>query len=156
MQKYSGFPPLFDNNSRILILGSFPSVKSREQHFYYGNKQNRFWQTLNKAFGTSAETVEEKKQLCLQHGIALWDIVTFCEIHGSMDTDIKNYQLADLSQVLSRAPIQKILCNGTKAHQLTLSAYFGEVPVVKLPSTSPANVRFDQQAWLTALVELTN
>lgn len=149
--RYCGFPPLFDSSSRILILGSFPSVKSREQNFYYGNKQNRFWQTLNKAFQANAQTVDEKKQLCLSCGIALWDIVTSCEIHGSMDTDIKNYRLADLSQILSRAPISKILCNGAKAYQLTKSSYFGDVPVVKMPSTSPANARFDEQAWLAEL-----
>lgn len=151
MQKYYGFPPLFDSNSRILILGSFPSVKSREQQFYYGNKQNRFWKTINKAFGAEAVTVSEKKQLCLENGIALWDIVTSCEIRGSMDSDIKNYELADLSEVLSHAAVRKILCNGAKAYQLTATAYTGNVPIVKMPSTSPANVRFDEQIWLDHL-----
>lgn len=151
MQKYYGFPPLFDKNSKILILGSFPSVKSREQNFYYGNKQNRFWGLLGKAFCAAAETVSDRKQLCIANGIALWDIVTSCEIEGSMDSDIKNYTLADLSEVLRLAPIQKILCNGVKAYQLTLSVYSGDIPVLKMPSTSPANVRFDAQIWLEQL-----
>lgn len=151
MQRYEGFSPLFDGNSKILVLGSFPSVKSRKQQFYYGNKQNKFWQTLCKAFGGVAETVEDKKLLCLQNGIALWDIVTSCEIKGSSDCDIKNFCLADLSLVLNNCKIQKILCNGAKAFQLTCSVYGGAIPVFKMPSTSPANTRFDESVWLNQL-----
>lgn len=151
MQRYEGFPPLFDDNSKILILGSFPSVKSRQQQFYYGNKQNHFWQMLSKVFGGSVETVDDKKSLCLANGIALWDIVTSCEIEGSMDSDIKNYALADLSVVLDNCHLQKILCNGAKSFQLTKSVYNGNIPVFKMPSTSPANVRFDENKWLEHL-----
>lgn len=151
MQRQFGFPPLFDKNSRVLILGSFPSVKSRQQQFYYGNKQNRFWRVLQKAFGGSVETIDDKKKLCLENGIALWDAVVSCEIEGSMDADIKNYLLADLSQVLNFSSVSKILCNGAKAYELTTSVYRGNLPVVKLPSTSPANVRFDEEVWLQQL-----
>ncbi len=150
MEKIYGFEPFFDNNSRLLILGSFPSVKSRQQQFYYGNPQNRFWHVLQEVFGGSVETVEDKKLLCAKNGIALWDIVTSCEIKGSMDTNIKNYTLADLSLVLDHAPIEKILCNGAKSYQLTSTAY-KDLPIIKLPSTSPANVRFDKQQWLKHL-----
>lgn len=151
MQKQFGFAPLFRADSRVLILGSFPSVKSRQQQFYYGNKQNRFWKLLQSVFGGSIESVEDKQRLCLDNGIALWDIVVSCEISGSMDSDIKNYTLADLSLVLDNASIEKILCNGEKSYRLTKSVYNGSIPVVKLPSTSPANVRFDPTLWTNQL-----
>lgn len=152
MQKFHGFAPVYDANSKILILGSFPSVKSRAENFYYGNKQNRFWKMLSTAFDAPLpQTVEEKKALCLSNGIALWDVVDSCEIKGSMDADIENYELVDLTAFLRDKNITKILCNGAKAYELTLSVYSGSVPVYKMPSTSPANVRFDQSAWLTQL-----
>ena len=150
-RKFCGFDPVFDCNSKILILGSFPSVKSREQAFYYGNKQNRFWKILSEFYGCAVETVEDKIRLCLDNGVALWDIVASCFIKGSMDSDIKDYELADLSLVLSNCSIVKILCNGDKAYQLTKRAYKGDLPVVKLPSTSPANVRFDKTIWFDNL-----
>ena len=152
MNKFYGFEPVFDGNSRVLILGSFPSVKSRETEFYYGNKQNRFWRTLCEGLGEQAvDTVEEKKRLCLNHGIALWDIVASCEIVGSMDTDIKNYELVDLTRILSICNVEKILCNGATSYKLTKSVYDGNVPVYKLPSTSSANVRFDKTEWFKHL-----
>lgn len=146
-----GFEPVFDRNSEILILGSFPSVKSREVSFYYGNRQNRFWQVLNELYGAQAETVADKINLCLTNRIALWDIVASCQIRGSMDTDITNYTLVDLSRVLDKCGITKILCNGSKAYQLTMSVYRGSIPVIKMPSTSPANVRFDKTIWFDNL-----
>lgn len=151
MEVFYGFEPVFDSNSEVLILGSFPSVKSRSNGFYYGNKQNRFWKLLSEIYGYDAETIEDKIRLCLKHHIALWDIVWSCRIKGSMDSDITDYTLVDLSQVLSKCNISKILCNGAKAYQLTLSAYGGNIPVVKLPSTSPANVRFDKTKWIDNL-----
>lgn len=148
---FCGFDPVFDCDSKILILGSFPSVKSREQAFYYGNKQNRFWKLLSEFFGGAIETVDDKIRLCLNNRVALWDIVESCSIKGSMDSDIKDYKLADLSQVLNKCSIVKILCNGDKAYQLTRRAYNGDIPIVKLPSTSPANVRFDKTIWFSNL-----
>lgn len=151
---YCGFAPVFDSNSTILILGSFPSVKSREQAFYYGNKQNRFWNILCDFYGYCVDTIEDKISLCLNNRIALWDIVESCQIVGSMDSDITNYTLVDLSQVLGKCNITKILCNGQKAYELTKSAYRGDIPVIKLPSTSPANVRFDKKAWFDNLPQI--
>lgn len=148
---YCGFEPVFNGDSKILILGSFPSVKSREQAFYYGNKQNRFWKLLGEFYGCKAETIEDKIHLCLSNRVALWDIVASCQIVGSLDTDIKNYTLVDLSQVLANCGIIKILCNGQKAYQLTKSVYRGDIPVLKMPSTSPANVRFDKTVWFDNL-----
>ncbi len=150
---YQGFDPIFDENSRVLILGSFPSVKSREQCFYYGNPRNRFWTILSEAFGeVLPKTIEDKKSLCLRHGVALWDIVTSCDIEGSMDADIRNYRTADLSGVLENSQIEKILCNGKTAYHITLSVYHGDKKVVCLPSTSPANVRFDKSLWIDELL----
>ena len=150
-QVFYGFPPLFSADSEILILGSFPSVKSREVSFYYGNKQNKFWKTLSEFYGGEIETVEDKKKLCILNRVALWDIVESCEIKGSMDSDITNYVLVDLSEVLKKTEITKILCNGAKAYQLTKSCYDGNIPVLKMPSTSPANVSFDRNVWFENL-----
>lgn len=149
--KYYGFDPVFDADSKILILGSFPSVKSREISFYYGNRQNKFWKILSEFYGCVAETVEDKIKLCLNNRIALWDVVESCTIAGSMDSDIKNYTLVNLSQVLDKCSIVKILCNGQKAYELTKSVYKGDIPLVKMPSTSPANVRFDKTIWFDNL-----
>ena len=152
MEKLRGFEPIFDGNSRVLILGSFPSVKSRQAEFYYGNRQNRFWNVLSEAFGESVPlTVEDKIRLCLRNNVALWDIVASCRITGSMDADIRDYELVDLQMVLGNSNIDRILCNGATSYRLTLSVYDGELPVYKLPSTSPANVRFDKADWLARL-----
>lgn len=152
MEKVCGFAPIFDGNSKTLILGSFPSVKSRQTEFYYGNKQNRFWKVVSEAFGESEPvTVKDKIDLCLKHNVALWDIVGSCRIVGSMDSDIKDYELVDLQQVLASSKIDRILCNGATAYKLTLTTYKGDLPVYKLPSTSSANVRFDKSVWLKYL-----
>lgn len=151
--RYYGFEPLFGANSKILILGSFPSVKSRQNQFYYGNKQNRFWKILCEFFGETAETIDDKKDLCLRHNIALWDIVKSCVIVGSMDSDIKESELVNLNEVLANSSITRILCNGAKAYELTVKSYDG-LPVIKMPSTSPANVSFDKQKWFDELKEL--
>lgn len=150
-QVFCGFEPVFDENSKILILGSFPSVKSREENFYYANKQNRFWKILAEFYNSEVTDIESKKRLCYGNNIALWDIVESCQIKGSMDTDIKNYVLVDLSVILKKARITKILCNGTKSYELTKSCYNGTVPVLKMPSTSPANVSFNKEIWFDNL-----
>ena len=152
MSRQIGFSPIYDIDSTLLILGSFPSVKSREQSFYYGNPRNRFWQVLAEAFDARLpQRTEDKIRLCLDNGVALWDIVTACDIEGSMDADIRDYEVADLQLVLSRCPIERILCNGSTAYRITKSAYRGDIQVIGLPSTSPANFRFDKAAWLKYL-----
>ena len=121
---YKGFLPFFDENSEILILGSFPSVISRETNFYYGNKQNKFWKVLAEAFGEPApETIGEKQALLKNHKIALWDVVADCEITGSLDSTIKNYKVADLQKVLDKANVKKIILNGGKAKEIFLKNY---------------------------------
>lgn len=152
MSYCKGFSPIFDNDSRLLILGSFPSVKSRQTEFYYGNPRNRFWSVLSEAFfDPLPETTEQKKQLCLRNGIALWDIVESCSIEGSMDANIRDFKTVDLQYVLGASQTEAILCNGAMAYKLTESVYDGNLPVVQLPSTSPANVRFDKTEWLKQL-----
>ena len=103
------FEPVYDENSRILILGTFPSVKSREQQFYYGHPQNRFWKLLAALTGyETPQTIPEKKKLLLENGIAIWDVVASCEIIGSSDSSIRNVVPADLNRILQSAPIRKI------------------------------------------------
>ena len=151
--KIKGFPPFFDGASRVLILGSFPSVKSRAQSFYYGNPQNAFWKILSAFFGEDKpQTVEEKKSFLLRNKVALWDIVTECEITGSRDDTIKNFAVADLQDVLQNSPIECIIINGGRAFAIFEKHYKDiNIPYFKLPSTSPANARRNDDEWYTAL-----
>ena len=154
--KKIGFDPIFDKNSKVLILGSFPSVKSRQIDFYYGNKQNRFWKTLCGYFGEAIpDDTQGKKDFLFRNNIALWDMVTACEITGSADSSIKNAETANLRLVLDNANIKKILLNGSLSYKLFLQDYADiSVPYQKMPSTSPANPRFDAKIWQTALDEV--
>ena len=149
------FEPVFDENSKVLILGSFPSVKSREVSFYYGNKQNRFWKMLCGYFKENIpDSVEEKRAFLLKNNVALWDMVDSCEIDGSADASVKNEALVDLNVVLSRADIRKILLNGSLAYDLFLKAYDGDIPYKKMASTSPANPRYNEGDWHNELSEI--
>ena len=135
-------PPLFDASSRILILGSFPSVKSREGLFFYHHPQNRFWKVLAGVLEEPVPgSIEEKKRFLLKHRIALWDVIASCTIEGSSDSTIKNVVPNDLSGILSAADISRIFCNGGASFQ-----YYKKYQeprtgraAVRLPSTSPAN-----------------
>ena len=110
--------PVYDENSRILILGSFPSVKSREAAFFYGHPQNRFWRVLAAVLGEEApQTAAEKKSLLLRHGVALWDVIASCDIAGSSDASITNVVPNDLSRILDAAPVHRIFCNGGTAYR---------------------------------------
>lgn len=135
-------PPVYDRNSRILILGSFPSVKSREQGFFYGHKQNRFWKVTAGVFGQPVpETIEEKRKFLLEQHIAVWDVIASCEIEGSSDASIRCVVPNDLTDILKTADIRQIFCNGGKSFEL-YRKYLLPVTgreAVKLPSTSPAN-----------------
>ncbi len=146
------FPPLYDKNSRILILGSFPSVKSREQRFFYGHPQNRFWKVISSVFECDEpETIEEKKKLLLEKGIALWDVIAACDIEGSSDSSIKNVKVNDLSMILKEANIKQIFVNGRTAEKYFKKYTKTQIKrdAICLPSTSPANA-----AWsVNRLVE---
>lgn len=138
-------PPVFDEKSEILILGSFPSVKSREDRFFYAHKQNRFWQVMAELLGESVpQTVEEKKTLLLKNHIALWDVIASCDIDGSSDSKIRNVVPNDLRIILDTADIRSIYCNGGKAYELFRRYPAKETgrDAVRLPSTSPANASF--------------
>lgn len=151
-----GFTPFFTEQSKILILGSFPSVRSREVNFYYGNKQNRFWKVLADFFNEPLPTdTNEKKTLLSDHDIALWDMVVECDIEGSMDKDIHDPIIADVPALLAKIPCKKIFCNGTASYDLLIKNYPSLSAIAeKLPSTSPANGRFDKTKWIDALTEI--
>ncbi len=151
--KKIGFLPVFNEESRVLILGSFPSVKSRQINFYFGNKQNRFWRMICSYFGESIpDSVEEKTTFLYRNKVALWDMVTACRIEGSADSSVKDAELADLNEVLSVAKIEKILLNGTLAFELFEKRYADlGIAYAKMPSTSPANPRFTEEFWRNAL-----
>ena len=150
---FRGFEPVYDKYSKLLILGSFPSVKSRKIQFYYGNPQNRFWRVVCSYFGESVpQTIEGKREFLLRRNIALWDIVTECEIVGSQDCTIKNFKSADIKTLLQNSAIRFIILNGSKAFSIFTANYPEiSVPYIKLPSTSPANTRFDEKEWHDAL-----
>ena len=153
MEMLHGFDPVFNENSKILILGSFPSVLSRETSFYYGNPRNRFWKLIAK-IANDIEPIanEDKKAFLLRHNIALWDILMECEIKGSADSSIKGYEVADLGIVLSKAKIEKIFLNGKKSYEVFCKNYPELIYMSNyLPSTSPANVSFDENIWLEYL-----
>lgn len=136
------FGPLYDQNSRVLILGSFPSVKSREQNFYYGHPQNRFWKVIAAVFGCPVpQTIEEKKRLILSNRLALWDSIASCDIAGSSDASIRNARTNDISLILDHSSIERICCNGRKSHELYCRYIEPQTgrSAVCLPSTSPAN-----------------
>ena len=154
--KIEGFLPEFTEESTLLILGSFPSVASRRQSFYYGNRQNRFWKMLFSFFGEPlCESVEGKRAFLRAHGIALWDIVVRCEIVGSADASIKNYEIADIPALLQKTKIRRILLNGGAAYSIFCERYKGiGVPYARMPSTSPANPRYAQSVWHAALAEV--
>lgn len=151
--RFKGFNPCFNSECDTLILGSFPSVKSRQNDFYYGNSQNRFWKTISSFFNAPLPVSnDEKRQLLLTNHIALWDMVSECEIVGSLDSNIKNYTVADLYEVLKNAPIKKIILNGRKSQEI-FNKNYPELKYIAiyLPSTSPANTRFDINLWFNAL-----
>lgn len=146
-------PPLYNENSKILILGSFPSVKSREQMFFYGHPQNRFWKVVSAIFGAKCpETTEEKRTFILSSGIALWDVIGSCEITGSSDSSIKNVIANDLSPILAGSKIERIFVNGKTAEKY-YNKYTKDViniNAISLPSTSPANAAWSLEKLIDA------
>lgn len=139
---YHPIPPLYDSSSEVLILGSFPSIKSRQAMFFYGHPQNRFWKVIAAVYKSDVpQTVEEKRQFLLKNRIALWDVIAFCDIEGSADNTIKNVHANDLSPILTTANIRQIFVNGKTAEQY-YNRYIRPTigrEAICLPSTSPAN-----------------
>ncbi len=147
---FEGFEPVFDENSRVLILGSFPSVKSREVGFYYGHKQNRFWKMLEGVFEEKiGENIDDKKAFLKKWKIALWDVVVESDLTGSADFDLEKStkKLADFDKFLNRLNIEKILCNGKTSFNILTKNCNTSLPVVCLSSTSSANPKYDFFEW---------
>lgn len=144
-------PPVYDENSRILVLGSFPSVKSRDEGFFYGHPQNRFWKLLAALFSSEPpKTVEEKKKLLLSNNIALWDVISSCDITGSSDSSIKNVIPNDLTPILSNGKVGAVFTNGRTASALYRKYLRDKTGIMDmpLPSTSPANASFSFEKLL--------
>lgn len=144
MQQHN-IDPVWDENSIILILGSFPSVKSREQQFFYAHPHNRFWRVLAEVTDTPlAQTADEKKKILLQCRIALWDVIRSCDITGSSDSSIKNVVPNDLGIILSNSSVGRIFTNGAAADRLYKKYCEKQtgIAAVRLPSTSPANAAY--------------
>jgi hypoxanthine-DNA glycosylase len=151
--------PVYDSNSQILILGSFPSVKSREQQFFYGHKQNRFWKVMAQILNCPVpESISQKKEMLITHHIALWDVVASCEITGSSDASIRNVRPNDLSVILRTADIRAIYVNGTKAFELYQKYLYPMTgrEADKLPSTSPANAGYSLERLVEAWMVIRN
>lgn len=156
------FEPVFNEYSSVLVLGSFPSVLSRENNFYYGNPQNRFWRVLaHWAKAPVPATIEEKKSLLLDQGVALWDVIEECDIKGSSDASIKNVVPAHVERILAAAPVRAIICNGSTAGRLYKKylQYKTGIEAVTLPSTSPANAAWNierlRETWTEGLTRAT-
>ena len=136
------FMPVFDESSELLILGSFPSVKSRKQGFYYGHPQNRFWKLLAAIFEEAVpQTIEEKKAMLLKNGIALHDVIHSCDIIGSSDSSIRNVEPADLERILTVTGRIPVICNGGTSYRLYKKYQEKKLGIeaIQMPSTSPAN-----------------
>ena len=148
-----GIPPVFNAESRVLILGTMPSPKSRENGFYYMHPQNRFWRVLPAIYGEEPLTeIPEKRAFCARHGIALWDVIASCEIVGSSDSSIQNAVANDLTVILSAAPIECIFTNGKTAGKLYDRYILPQIgkPAACLPSTSPANAAWTLEKLVAA------
>ena len=149
-----GFAPICGTNAKALILGSFPSPKSREQGFYYGHPQNRFWRLLALLTHTpKPKTIAEKTALILQNDLALWDTVQSCEIRGASDASMRSVQPNDVAALVRRLGVQAVFCNGAASGRVyaKYAQAAAGIPAVVLPSTSPANAAWSmerlQQAW---------
>ena len=148
------FQPVFNRDSRVLILGTFPSVKSRQQQFYYGHPQNRFWRVTAALLKKEVPiTIEEKKKMLLDGHIAIWDVIDTCDIEGSSDSSIRNVKANDIGGLLAQTSIRAVFANGDKACQLYRKYCMEQVgrEIIRLPSTSPANAAWTleklRQAW---------
>lgn len=147
------FPPLYDENSKVLILGSFPSVKSREQNFFYGHPQNRFWKVVSAVMVTDTPvTIEEKSNFLHENYIALWDVIASCDITGSSDSSIKNVVANDLTEILKNAGIKQIFVNGKTAEKYYNKYIRNTIDreAICLPSTSPANAGWSVEKLVEA------
>ncbi len=146
-------PPLFSQTSKTLILGSFPSVKSREAEFFYGHPKNRFWAVIAAVFeNEKPRTIEEKKELALSNDLALWDVIAQCEIEGSADSTIRDVTANDLSIILKNSSVERIFVNGKTAEKYYNKYTYPKtgIKAICLPSTSPANAAWSFEKLVDA------
>lgn len=152
--------PVFDESSRVLILGTMPSPKSREVGFYYGHPQNRFWRVLAALFNEPLPaTNEERRALILRHHLALWDVCASCEIAGASDASLRHAQSNDLARIFRVAPIEQVVTTGKTAARLykkLLQPQYPELPLLELPSTSAANAAMSLDALIEAYRPIAN
>lgn len=164
MEEYTrvgpGLPPLCGDRAAVLLLGSFPSPKSRAQGFYYGHPQNRFWPLMAALTGSEPpkwDAISDKKQMILQNGFAIWDVIRSCEIRGASDASIRAVEPNDLAGLIRRLGVQAVFCNGGTAAKLyrRYAQPLTGLEATALPSTSPANAAWTmprlQQRWGQAL-----
>lgn len=157
MQINHPIAPVYNKNSQILILGSFPSVKSREGGFFYHHPQNRFWKVLSLVYDVPMPaSIDEKRQMLLHLRLALWDVIYSCEVTGSSDSSIRNAIPNDLSVILNTADIRQIVCNGNTAYKLYMKHIYPDtgIEAIKLPSTSPANASYSLDELVKAWSQL--
>ncbi len=148
--EYHNIEPVYDRESRILILGSFPSVKSRQAQFFYHHEQNRFWKVLAHIFTEELPlTIEEKKTFLHRHHIALWDVIASCEVKGSSDASIKAVKVNDLDRIINEAKIHHIYTNGNLSDRYFHQYFHYSLPCTKLPSTSSANARYSLEQLIS-------
>lgn len=154
------FLPVYATDSHTLILGSFPSVRSRKEGFYYGHPKNRFWKMIAAVLNEPVPlSVNEKKELLLSHGLALWDVIESCDIEGSADSSIRNPLPAKIPELIRQSSVKRVLCNGKTSARLYRKYIFPETKLeaIVLPSTSPANAACSLQEltaiWSAALQE---
>lgn len=146
-------PPLYDSHSRVLLLGSIPSPKSREIGFFYGHPQNRFWRVLAAVLGEEVpQTIEEKRTMCLKHHVALWDTIARCDIVGASDTSIRNAEPNDIGKLVRESEITRIFATGGKSAELYRKLIEPQlhIPITQLPSTSPANAAWSLERLIEA------
>ena len=150
------FPALFDEDSRILILGSFPSVKSRDEGFYYAHPQNRFWKIMERLFSVELISIDDKKAFLHGSHIALWDSIASCTIRGSSDSAIDNVTANDIKGLIQETRIKAIFTNGAKAHDVYMKYCLKDTGMIptKLPSTSPANAAYSIERLLESWKEI--
>lgn len=161
MTQYHNIPPVYDKNSKVLILGSFPSVKSREAQFFYGHPQNRFWKVMSAVLGCECPvTTEEKKAMLLRHNIAVWDVIGSCEITGSSDASIRSVVPNDIAALVAKTSVKAIFANGATSYNM-YKRYCRDavgMEAVKLPSTSPANASYSlerlTEEWSSQLLSV--
>lgn len=151
--------PVYNSKSKVLILGSFPSVKSREQQFFYGHPQNRFWRVLSGVLECPLpRDIPEKKAMLLEHGVAVWDVIESCSIEGSSDASIRDVVPNDISRILDAADIQSVFANGAKSFELYRKYIYPQTKrkIIKLPSTSPANASYSLERLIEAWSVIQN